>query len=1049
MAGAESAKPRTAPGLPPAPPGTFPLGGSYLASPPGRCREPSGTGPARLAAPTGREGRVRGSGQLVQPVSDTTIIAEAEEFKVDKPDGWKAKGWGENYFTATFANSFLSRKAFLGAPEQCDESIATIEVQVPKAGRYLVLARYESVYRFKTSFRIRVEQDGKPLFDRLYGARDNLKVWAFGQKLKREIAWGWGAVENVVWEGHDAAVRLEAGRAKLSLVAGRQTGNTAKRNVDLILLTSDEKQVKDRIDKEGYLPLDGMLTQAGDVYLKVHNAQDSAPLTLTVPPGTEHSPYWVHIRTWKSKTITATPGQSTDWVEVGSLLDSLNDGQWLLTAKPSKPGGALRFSLAFGVRDAAGKIESVRQFKDLSGDVALAYDADTRYSRRIRLQEEVLYDLLAYLKKQPVRGSAPKRTLIYGSTFDRRPADPKYNAAIDEFIALSGATVLYQTSREQIDRGGLVRGYVDWRGQTPAQLEKFCQRLKAEGLADRVAVVSLGDEIPLDVPPATPKVQADFRAWLQKQGLKPADIDQSAANWEQVKLSPDKDTAVAKPKLYYYSQIYRYRYGIGQLKALTDVLRKHLPNAGIGANFSPHHKTLYLGDTSHWISTFREDGMTMPWGEDYIWQVPVGTQQMNFLMLDMFRCGIKGKPGAKIHYYVMPHTPGNTPNSWRRQFYGDLAHGAKVLNLFEYRPVQAAYTENHCSDPRMYQTIRQALHELGQFEDIVQDGQVRPGVTALWFSEAADAWDDYQHSLGAGKRSLYIAIRHQQLPLDCVLDGDDLKSYKVLYLTDRHVSRAGSKAIAEWVKAGGHLFATAGAGMFDEFNQPNKVLRELLGADETALIHADEDVKFEKQDLPFAKPLGTGWWLGIGGTMPRTQVFGTRSRFKAAKDVEVIVDFGGGSPAVGMRKVGKGRAFYCGFLPGLSYFKPAVPLRPVDRGASDETMAHFIPTKFDEVASALVKLPASGAYGAKEIEWPVVCSEPLVENTVIEAKSGVVIPLVNWSAGPVKGLTVTVSLNVPSAKVSLASGRIVRHKNEGGKQVFTLDLDVADALILR
>jgi hypothetical protein len=983
----------------------------------------------------------------VQPISDTTILAEAEEFKVDKPGGWKAKKWGENYFVATFANSFLSRKAFLGAPEQCDESIATIEVQVPKAGRYLVLARYESVYRFETAFRIRVEQNGKQLLDRLYGARDNLKVWAFGQKLQREIAWGWGAVENLVWEGHDAAVQLAAGKAKLSLIAGRQKGNAAKRNVDLILLTSDENQVKDRIDKEGYLPLDGLLTQAGDVYLKVHNARDSAPLTLTVPPGTEHSPYWVHLRTWKPKTIAAMPGQSTQWIEVGSLLDTLNDGQWLLSAKPGKPGGTPRFGLEFGVRNASGKIEQVRRFNNLSGDVALAYDADTRYSRRIRLQEEVLYDLVAYLKKQPVRGMAPKRTLIYGSTFDRRPADPKYEAALDEFIRLSGATCLAKGTREAIERSGLVRGYLDLRGQTPAQLEKYCQQLKTDGLADRVAVVSLGDEIPLDVPPLTPAVHATFRAWLQKQGLKPADVDPTAANWEQVKLRADKATTATKPKLYYYSRIYGYRYGIGQLKALTDVLRKYLPNAGIGANFSPHHKTLYLGDTSQWISTFREDGLTMPWGEDYIWQVPVGTQQMNFLMLDMFRCGIKGKPGAKIHYYVMPHTPGNTPNSWRRQFYGDLAHGAKVLNLFEYRPVQAAYTENHCSDSRMYQAIRQALYELGQFEDIVQDGQVRPGVAALWFSEAADVWDDYQHSLGAGKRSLYIAIRHQQLPLDCVLDGDDLKSYKVLYLTDRHVSRAGSKAIADWVKAGGTLFATAGAGMFDEFNEPNKVLRELMGVEETALEHAVEDLTREKEHLPFAKPLGNVFWLGTGGNPPRTQVFGARSRFKAAKDVEEILA-GPGSQVV-VRKVGKGRAYCCGVLPGLSYFKPAIPLRPVDRGASDDTMAHFTPTQFDEIASALVRLPEIAASGGTKVERPVVCSEPLVENTVIEAKSGVVIPLVNWSAGPVKGLTVTLSINVPTAKVSLASGGAVKHKKESGKQVFTLDLDVADALILR
>src|SRR5581483_1629766 len=100
--------------------------------------------------------------------------------------------------------------------------------------------------------------------------------------------------------------------------------------------------------------------------------------------------------------------------------------------------------------------------------------------------------------------------------------------------------------------------------------------------------------------------------------------------------------------LYYYSQSYKHRYGIRELKKLTDVLKQYLPNAGIGANFSPHHANFYIGPTYHWISTFREDGMTMPWGEDYIFQVPTGTQQMNFIMPDMYRAAIKGKPGAKI-----------------------------------------------------------------------------------------------------------------------------------------------------------------------------------------------------------------------------------------------------------------------------------------------------------------------------------------------------------------------------------------------------------------
>src|SRR5438552_1810131 len=84
----------------------------------------------------------------VQPISDTTIIAEAEEFQIVSA-GWKAKPFGTNYYAATFANSFLSRKAYLGAPEQCPNCIAEITVNVPKAGKYLALVRYEACYRFE------------------------------------------------------------------------------------------------------------------------------------------------------------------------------------------------------------------------------------------------------------------------------------------------------------------------------------------------------------------------------------------------------------------------------------------------------------------------------------------------------------------------------------------------------------------------------------------------------------------------------------------------------------------------------------------------------------------------------------------------------------------------------------------------------------------------------------------------------------------------------------------------------------------------------------
>lgn len=961
--------------------------------------------------------------------SDTTVICEAEEFQIKSP-GWLAKPFGTNYYAATFANCFLSRKGYLGAPEQGDASEATITAQVPKAGKFLALIRYEACYRFQTQFRLVIQQNGQKKLDRLYGARDNLRIWAFREKLKKEVAWSWGAGENVVWEGHDAFVQLDAGPVKLTLVAGKQPEPAARRNVDLVMLTSDVAQVQMRIDKENYLPLDGMLTQAGDVFVKLKN-RGAADVQVTVPNGTEHSPYWIHIRNWKPLVLAAKPGQTTAWTEVGHLLDALSDGQWNLTATKSA-----QYDLEFGVKDAAGKIATVRRFDNLSGNVALAYDAGTRYTRRIRLVDEVLYELVAYLKKHPVQGAAPKRTLIYGSTFATQPDNAKYTAARSEFIRLIGATALGGDEPGADGGDGLARGYIDVRSVPTPQLEDYCKKLGDK--AKRIAVVSLGDEIGLGGPPADD--HKGFRAWLQTQKLQPKDVDPSAAAWDRIMYSPGEPVSTTNPRLYYWSKIYAYRVGIGQLKERTDILRRHLPNAGIGANFSPHHQHMYLGDTHHWISLFREDGMSMPWGEDYIWQVPVASSQINSIMVDMFRAAVRHRPEAKIHYYVMPHAPNNTPNTWRRLFYSTLGHGAKVINLFEFRPVQAAYTENHVNSPAMFQEVRRGIHDLGTFEDIVQDGQVLPATTGLWCSEAADVWHDHKAPFDAAKRALYLAIRQQQTPLDFVADGDELSSYKVLYLCDAHVSKSGSKRIAAWVEAGGRLVATAGAGMFDEGNQPNETMRQLLGVNEKELHRAKEVIQFEKQDLPFAEPIAFVNWK-VNAKVAKTPIFGARSLATVSGGAQVLSVFEDGVPAHVHSKIGKGSATYLAFLPGLTYLKPAFPKRPMDRGATDDSMTHWLPTIFDSAAQAFFaeQVPA---------ERPVSSSEPLVENTVIQAKTGTVIPLINWTHRPIKGLKVTVRVPAPMGKVTLASGGPVQ-VTQNGIATCTLDLEVADALIFR
>jgi hypothetical protein len=783
-----------------------------------------------------------------------------------------------------------------------------------------------------------------------------------------------------------------------------------------------------------------MLTQAGDLYVRVSNAADSPAFTLVVQPGKEHSPYWVHQRTWKAREIVAKPGETSEWVEVGSLLDTLNDGQWAIEPKEGKKVG-MKFALEFGVPGAAGAIEPIRRFERLSRGVEFAYDADTRYTRRIRLSEEVLYELIDYLKHQPVAGRGPTRTLVYGYTFGPRPENEQYTAALREFQQLMGATALAADRMENLTptADGLVKGYIDVRSEPTEKLEAYCAKLEAEGQAKQIAVVSLGDEIDLPKPPA--KSDAAFVAWLKERGLKPSDVDADAGDdWTKVHYSPSAETAKAKPGLYYYSKIWSYRFGIATMKERTETLRRHLPNADMGANFSPHGPA-YLGDVHHWISVFREGGMTMPWGEDYIWQVPVATQQMNEIVVDMFRAGVANRPGARIQYYVMPHWPGNTPAGWRRQFYGALAHGVKIINLFEFRPVQAAYTENHVSLPEMYQAVRTAIYELGNFEEIVQDGRVRPAQAGLWFSEAADVWQDNHAPYGAGKRTLYIAARHEQLPLDMVVEGDDLSAYKTIYLTDRHVSSAASAALARWVENGGLLFVTAGAGLRDEQDRPNQAMAQLLGVREEALEEAKERINREKEDLPYAAAMDRVTSSRGGNAMA---VMGAKSRFTAADGAEITHHFTDGTPAVAWRSVGKGRVAYCGFLPGLAYFKPAIPRRPLDRGTTDDSFAHFIPTTFDAAAGELI-----GA-AATSIQRPVETSVSLVETTMIESRQGLAVPLINWSGAPVKGLTVRLNINASGENASLASGNKLREeKRDGRRRVFSLDLEVADALIVR
>jgi hypothetical protein len=363
--------------------------------------------------------------------------------------------------------------------------------------------------------------------------------------------------------------------------------------------------------------------------------------------------------------------------------------------------------------------------------------------------------------------------------------------------------------------------------------------------------------------------------------------------------------------------------------------------------------------------------------------------------------------------------------------------------------VQVAYTENHCSNPETYRTVLRSFRELGQFEDIIQSGRNRPAKTAMWFSETADIWGDNHGSFAAGKRTLYTMILHRGHQLDFVIEGDALKDYKQLYLTDRHVSQAASRAIVDWVNAGGQLIATAGAGMFDEMNRPNTMLRKLFGIKAITLIAPEgKAIEMIKQDLPFAEPIDSFEYPNLSKEKPSKMmpVFSVRCKIELTDQSGIRMNFKDGTPAIFKHqpKGGKGEVLYSAYLPGLSYFHTAIPRIPVDRGTHAKASAHLIPPYLKMNHDA--KFLSIGEHSFLDIqENEVMCIRDNVEASVIDSPKGSVIILTNWGGKPSKELVVMLPKHLKNKKMTRASGK--PFQRNGSRIV--LDLDVADALILR
>jgi hypothetical protein len=358
----------------------------------------------------------------------------------------------------------------------------------------------------------------------------------------------------------------------------------------------------------------------------------------------------------------------------------------------------------------------------------LAVDADTRRTRRMRRVEaeldDVMADIHAHQAKHllPPQGKPPSELRIYTGGWPKdpggnvsRPETTHYNRTVVEFNRLFGIITETSSPFTRLDRFG--RGaWIDLRGLVGHNLSYVRDQVTSNTSGSYIApeqrkyvgIVSLGDEVGFPLPgtsrngQAPPLTQAEidgqFVRWLQAKDLSPMSSGCNSSNWSDCHWSGqpygvNNPLNQTNPVLFYLTSKFALEYGTGIFANVTSVLGEILPAARdfMGANFSP---LPFVGAVFQWVEGLRLGAVTMGWSEDYAFQIPLATPQMNNLRVDMIRSGLRKRPNPQMMQYIMPHTPGNTAREWRMLLFSDLAHGVNIINLYCFNNVFGT-TENN------------------------------------------------------------------------------------------------------------------------------------------------------------------------------------------------------------------------------------------------------------------------------------------------------------------------------------------------------------------
>ena len=969
------------------------------------------------------------------------VVAEGEFFQ-PHGEGWAVTPMDDSYASHSYGGMWLTQGGCLGAAADTEDEVAVQTVMIPAAGAYRVWSKYQSPPYFNYLHRIEVVQNGKQVFEHVYGKKGTDRLWSFSGESD-ELWWRWG-VDHDAAEAPRTTAQLAAGPAEIRLVTVANLAPAGKRFVDFVVLTTEPADTY-----EGFKPykvgspftLEALARTKLFIRFK-NNAAAPAKLKINTPIG-HYQPNYGGRTAEIPEAGPVPPGQWSPWVNIGPFCRLVHDEGIVVTL----PGatGPVEIEAA---RDAAGT--------DRAGAVALPngetfvvpLDIAWNKTRKIFASQARAEELTRLAKTQwrtRNGGRKPQTILYYGRFSDlEKPWVAGFKDAL-------GYNTLLPDAYPHAAVDGLHA-----HCHNPAQIESYAARL-SDADKTRLRVLSFGDEISLgEIAWSDPAMQDKFTAWLAGRGVTAADL--GGLDPQAARLA---DRATNR-RVGWYAQTFSEEQRFGYYRDMTAQAKSLFgPQVETGANYSPHGMPMYYGPIYQWIDIFKHNGMTMYWTEDYIFSVPMPPQIISW-MLATVRCGVKYNR-QQVHFYVMPHAPGQRADFLRRNMIYAPGAGVSHVDNFCVAPPER-HTENFVAwgYTDTYRVLHESIFDTAEAEPLLTGAAVRPGRVAVLLSKATDhserlaqipktqdalmtdcknAPATIQQIIGRVEaQMLYLALLHGQHRVDLVTEDDIaidgiLAKYDVLHVAGEWIDHRVPAKFEAWVKNGGVLYASGGLGIFNEFNEADPAFLKVLGltSAETAKNLA---VIRPVMELPVAPPIGEIAFEGV-----KIPAVGLKQSLVPA-DAQVLGTWADGKPAVTVREVGKGKAFAVGTLAGCAYMRTALAVQPFPRGGN---LCPVTPTAFDPAAGKLARLGVD----AKPLSEPAVCDNPFVEAIVMDGPAGSVVTLANWTAEPVANLKVQVRLPAkPKEARSVQAGKPLTAEFADGVLTLTTDLEWADHILL-